>query len=177
MRHTPCGYSPPKFNFGYFVGADVGIGPFVRLAPECRICGDTATVAPRAFVLTNSTFLAPPQAAGLVRSVARPLQIANASLVCNLVPSGLSEKVCKKRRWMRIGLYRKPLNKPVEKHCGQHTGVSLQSCTTAPPAWRQHSHRKQLPRKELAKHAAVECRTRLRIRRWCTIFAFYCKCL
>ena len=60
----------------------------------------------RRLVLTNSTFLAPPQAAGLVRSVARPLQIANASLVCNLVPSGLSEKVCKKRRWMRIGLYR-----------------------------------------------------------------------
>ena len=75
-------------------------------------CGDTATVAPRAFVLTNSTFLAPPQAAGLVRSVARPLQIANASLVCNLVPSVLPEKVCKKRRWMRIGLYRGATESP-----------------------------------------------------------------
>ena len=31
--------------------------------------------------------------------------------------SGLSEKVCKKRRWMRIGLYRKPQKNPVEEHC------------------------------------------------------------
>ena len=36
------------------------------------------------------------------RSVARPLQIANASLVCNLVPSVLPEKVGKKRRWRRV---------------------------------------------------------------------------
>ena len=60
----------------------------------------------RRLVLTNSTSLALSQAAGLVRSVARPLQIANASLVCNLVPSVLPEKVGKKRRWIRIGLYR-----------------------------------------------------------------------
>ena len=40
-----------------------------------------------------------------------------------------------KRRWIRIGLYRKPQNKPVEKHCSQHTEIFLQSYTTAPPAW------------------------------------------
>ncbi len=51
----------------------------------------------RRLVLTNSTSLAPPQAAGLVRSVARPLQIANAPLVCNLVPSVLPEKNGEKR--------------------------------------------------------------------------------
>ena len=72
-------------------------------SPDCLFCGDTATVAPRAFVLTNSTSLALSQAAGLVRSVARPLQIANASLVCNLVPSVLPEKNGKKRgAWRRI---------------------------------------------------------------------------
>ena len=70
-----------------------------------------------------------------------------------------------------------PQNKPVEEHCGQHTKISLQSCTTAPPAWRQRSHRKQLPRMEMAKHAAEECSTHLWIRRWCIIFAFYCTCL
>ena len=41
--------------------------------------------------------------------------------------SVLPEKAGKKRRWMRIGLYRKPQKNPVEKHCGQHTGISLQS--------------------------------------------------
>ena len=45
------------------------------------------------------------------------------------------EKVGKKRRWIRIGLYRKPQNEPVEKHCSQHTEIFLQSYTTAPPAW------------------------------------------
>ena len=68
---------------------------------------------------------------------------------------------------MRIGLYCKPQNDPIEEHCGQHTKLFLQSYTTAPPAWRQRSHRKQLPRKEMAKHTAVECRTHLRMRRWC----------
>ena len=81
--------------------------------------------------------------------------------------SGLSEKVCKKRRWMRIGLYRKPQNHSVERHCSQHTRISLQGWTTAPPAWKQRSHRKQLPRKEMVKHAAVQFRTHLRMRRWC----------
>ena len=28
-----------------------------------------------------------------------------------------------------------PQNHPVEKHCGQHTEISLQIYTTAPPAW------------------------------------------
>ena len=32
-----------------------------------------------------------------------------------------------KRRWKRIGLYRKPQNEPVEEHCGQHTRSFLQS--------------------------------------------------
>ena len=70
-----------------------------------------------------------------------------------------------------------PQKEPIEEHCGQHTGISLQNWTTAPPAWRQRSHRESLLRREMVKHAAVECRTRLRIRRWCTIFAFYCTCL
>ena len=145
------------------------------VSPDCLFCSDTAAVASQTLVLTNSTFLAPPQAAGLVRSVARPLQIANASLVCNLVPSVLPEKVGKKRCWKRIGLYCKPQNEPVEEHCGQHTINCLQNWTTAPPAWKQRSHWEQLPRKEMAKHAAVEYRTHLRIRRWCRIFTFYCK--
>ena len=70
-----------------------------------------------------------------------------------------------------------PQNKPVEEHCGQHTGISLQSCTTAPPAWGQRSHRKQLPRMEMVKHAAAEITGHLRIRRWCRIFLFHCKSL
>ena len=71
---------------------------------------------------------------------------------------------------MRIGLYRKPQKNPVEEHCGQHTEISLQIYTTAPPAWRQRSHRKQLPRKERAKHPAVEITGHLRMRRWCKFF-------
>ena len=55
--------------------------------------------------------------------------------------SALPEKVGKKRRWMRIGLYRKPQKDLVEERCGQHTRLFLQSYTTAPPAWRQRSHR------------------------------------
>ncbi len=70
-----------------------------------------------------------------------------------------------------------PQNEPMEEHCGQHTINCLQNWTTAPPAWKQRSHRKQLPRKEMAKHAAVEYRTHLRIRRWCRIFLFHCKSL
>ena len=91
--------------------------------------------------------------------------------------SALPEKVGKKRRWIRIGLYRKPQKNPVEERCGQHTINSLQIYTTAPPARGQRSHREQLPRKEMAKHAAVEITSHLRMRRWWTIFAFYCKCL
>ena len=41
--------------------------------------------------------------------------------------SVLPEKVGKKRRWKRIGLYRKPQNESVEERCGQHTEVFLQS--------------------------------------------------
>ena len=96
----------PEYSAGYnsaqhLVGADVHIGPFVRFH---RTASFAATPPPclRRLVLTNSTSLAPPQAAGLVRSVARPLQIANASLVCNLVPSVLPEKVGKKMRWKTI---------------------------------------------------------------------------
>ena len=76
-------------------------GSFVRIY---RTAEFAATPQPclRRLVLTNSTSLAPPQAAGLVRSVARPLQIANASLVCNLVPSVLPEKVGKKMRLGRV---------------------------------------------------------------------------
>ena len=44
--------------------------------------------------------------------------------------SVLPEKVGKKRRWMRIGLYRKPQNEPVEERCGQHTINCLQIWTT-----------------------------------------------
>ena len=60
-----------------------------------------------------------------------------------------------------------PQKYPVEEHCGQHTINFLQSYATAPPAWRQRSHRKQLPRKGMAKHTAMEFGTHLRIRRWC----------
>ena len=60
-----------------------------------------------------------------------------------------------------------PQNEPMEEHCGQHTINSLQIYTTAPPAWRQRSHREQLPHKEMAKHAAVEITSHLRMRRWC----------
>ena len=35
-----------------------------------------------------------------------------------------------KRHWMRIGLYRKPQNKPVEEHCGRHTKNCLRIWTT-----------------------------------------------
>ena len=86
---------------GENIGADDSVCPPVRIH---RTASFAARPQPclRRLVLTNSTFLAPPQAAGLVRSVARPLQIANASLVCNLVPSVLPEKVGKKRRWRTI---------------------------------------------------------------------------
>ncbi len=67
------------------------------IAPQCRVSCATATVAPRAFVLASSISLAPPQAAGLVHFAARPLQTANASLVCCLVPFlSCQKKVCKK---------------------------------------------------------------------------------
>ena len=67
------------------------------IAPQCCFCGDTATVAPRAFVLASFISLAPPQAAKLVHFAARPLQTANAALVCCLVPFlSCQKKVCKK---------------------------------------------------------------------------------
>ena len=86
MRLTPCGCTSALLS--EFTGTAVDAA--------------TPQLCLRRLVLTNSTSLAPPQAAGLVRSVARPLQIANASLVCNLVPSVLPEKVGKKRRWRRV---------------------------------------------------------------------------
>ena len=52
---------------------------------------------------------------------------------------------------------------PCRRTLRQHTEISLQSYTTAPPAWRQRSHREQLLRKGMEKHAAVECRAHLRI--------------
>ena len=58
-----------------------------------------------------------------------------------------------------------PQKYPVEERCGQHTRLFLQSYTTAPPAWKQRSHRESLPRQKMAKHAAVECSTHLRMRR------------
>ena len=68
-----------------------------RMHRRCRCDCATATVAPRAFVLASSISLAPPQAAGLVHSAARPLQTANATLVCCLVPFlSCQKKVCKK---------------------------------------------------------------------------------
>ena len=68
-----------------------------RIHRRFHFCGETATVAPRAFVLANSISLAPPQAAGLVHCAARPLQTANAALVCCLVPFlSCQKKVCKK---------------------------------------------------------------------------------
>ena len=81
MRLTPCGCTSALLS--EFTGTAVDAA--------------TPQLCLRRLVLTNSTSLAPPQAAGLVRSVARPLQIANASLVCNLVPSVLPEKNGKKR--------------------------------------------------------------------------------
>ena len=60
-----------------------------------------------------------------------------------------------------------PQKGPVEERCGQHTRPFLQNYTTAPPAWGQRSHRKQLPRKGMVKHAAVEIAGHLRMRRWC----------
>ena len=51
----------------------------------------------RRLVLASSISLAPPQAAGLVHCAARPLQTANATLVCCLVPVlSCQKKVCKK---------------------------------------------------------------------------------
>ena len=85
MRPTPCGCTSARLS-GF---------------TELPLNAATPQLCLRRLVLTNSTSLAPPQAAGLVRSVARPLQIANASLVCNLVPSVLPEKVGKKMRRRR----------------------------------------------------------------------------
>ena len=51
----------------------------------------------RGLVLASSIFFVPPQAAELMHSAARPLQIATAALGCNLVPAPLAEKIWKKR--------------------------------------------------------------------------------
>ena len=97
MRHTPCGCCPSPAH-----GVCGGPHPedaedILRLHRSAVFCGDTATVAPRAFVLASSISLAPPQAAGLVHCAARPLQTANAVLVCCLVPFlSCQKKVCKK---------------------------------------------------------------------------------
>ena len=88
MRHTPCGCCLPAAP----QARDV-----FSYSPQCRYDCATATVAPRAFVLASFISLAPPQAAGLVHCAARPLQTANAALVCCLVPFlSCQKKVCKK---------------------------------------------------------------------------------
>ena len=70
--------------------------------------------------------------------------------------SALPEKNGEKRgAGCESGCTAVPQNEPVEERCGQHTRISLQSYTTAPPAWRQRSHRKQFPRK---KDGKTHCR-------------------
>ena len=64
MRHTPCGCCPPaapkarnaSYSRARRVGADDPVRPTVPKArgclsysPKCLFCGDTATVAPRAY--------------------------------------------------------------------------------------------------------------------------------
>ena len=73
---------------------------------------------------------------------------------------------------MRIGLYRGATEGARRRTLRPTHDKLSTNLDYAPPAWRQRSHRKQLPRKGMAKHTAVECRTRLRIRRWCTVFTF-----
>ena len=46
----------------------------------------------RGLVLASSIFFVPPQAAELIHFAARPLQIATATLGCNLVPAPLAGK-------------------------------------------------------------------------------------
>ena len=100
MRHTPCGYSPPKLNFGYVCRDRCGHRPFCPVSPECRWYGEAAAVA------------------------------SQTHFFCLARKSGQKEA-------LRCGsdCTAVPQNEPIEGHCGQHTGVSLQSCTTAPPAW------------------------------------------
>ena len=91
MRPTPCGCTSARLSG--FTGL-----PRLQLLQLC-LRRPTFSVAPekvgkkKRFVLASSISLVPPQAAGLVHFAARPLRIANASLVCNLVPSVLPEKV------------------------------------------------------------------------------------
>ena len=59
---------------------------FVTLAVKERPSGG---------VLASFLSLAPPQAAGLVHCAARPLQTANAALVCCLVPFLSCQKACR----------------------------------------------------------------------------------
>ena len=90
-----------SFSHARRVGADDPVRPLCRrrrtsaIAPQCCFYGYTVTVAPRAFVLASSISLAPPQAAGLVHCAARPLQTANAALVCCLVPFLSCQKACR----------------------------------------------------------------------------------
>ena len=67
-------------------------------SPEVPFFAVTPQLCLRRLVLASSISLTPPQAAGLVHSAARPLQTANASLVCCLVPDSLArEKMVEKR--------------------------------------------------------------------------------
>ena len=71
---------------------------------------------------------------------------------------------------MRIGLYRGATEGARRRTLRPAHEELSTNLDYAPPAWRQRSHRKQLPRREMVKHSAVECRTHLRIRRWCKMF-------
>ena len=66
-------------------------------SPEVPFFAVTPQLCLRRLVLASSISLTPPQAAGLVHFAARPLQTANATLVCCLVPFlSCQKKVCKK---------------------------------------------------------------------------------
>ena len=91
--------------------------------------------------------------------------------------SGLSEKVCKKRRWMRIGLYRGATEGARRRRLRPAHGNLSAKLNYSAACVEERSHREQLLRKGMEKHPAVEITTHLRIRRWCSIFAFYFKFL
>ena len=88
MRHTPCGCCPPGRAGGAKLFSGFTGGSIFAVTPQLCL---------RRLVLASSISLAPPQAAGLIHFAARPLQTANATLVCCLVPFlSCQKKVCKK---------------------------------------------------------------------------------
>ena len=80
-------------------GGGVGNALFA-IAPQCCFYGYTVPRLRRS-VLASCISLALPQAAGLVHSAARPLQTANAALVCCLVPFLSCQKACRGGRPVR----------------------------------------------------------------------------